>query len=730
MHDEQKRLIDRRTFIGISATAAASTAVFLSGWGTGDLEKAYGIPGGGLFSDGEVFTIVHTNDVHSYVDVLPYVRGLVDDLASSSQAYSLVSAGDDFAGTPFATLSAGQDVVELMNRAKYDMFTIGNHEYMMNPSDLTAALGASQFSILACNVLSSTKATSPHIKDYEIIEFAGRKIAFIGIAYSQADSPDLFESLERARGLAEADGANYFIGISHLGLSGPPDAQLSTEVAQACPWFTAIIDGHSHTELPAGQIENGVLIVQTGEYGNNIGVTEIQFDDTGVTGAAARLIKIKGNESSCGIVPNADMQNYIAQVNERNDAYVNEVVFSLPELLPGERAVVRTKETSLGNLFADAMRIKTGSAIALLTGAFIRNDLGPGEITRGTLQTTVLSETQLALVDLTGAQILRAIERGLEVYPDQNAVFPHISGLNVVFDKTKVGGGRIVKAALPNGQAIDPHALYSCTVRENVIDFYLGEGFAYVDGVDYHTGHGSQSDAIIDLVNGLSAIPNAIDGRLRVLGESFILRFDGNGATDGSHVPIMVVPGESVTLPACAYIKAGSRFISWVDNAGNRYADEVNLENIEFNEFGELILTAQWEDRTPSLVLDKQSYLPGETVSFSGNDFEPQLDVVFTIHSDPVQVATIAASAVGAVVGSFMIPKNVAPGNHTLVANNGLHQASIPLAISQATGLSSGGSADGMAKAGDDAPLYAAATITAAAAAAATAAAIKNKAKE
>ncbi|MDR1185154.1 MAG: 5'-nucleotidase C-terminal domain-containing protein, partial [Coriobacteriales bacterium] len=390
----EKTMIDRRKFVKLGATAI--TAVFLAGWNLNDKRYAYATPGSGALGAGNVLTIVHTNDVHSYVDVLPYVKGLVDSLNDDGKTVVLVSAGDDFAGTPFASMTAGQDVVVAMNMTEYDMFTIGNHEYLMNPSDFKAVVDKVSFPVLACNVLPSIGNASPSIADYELLDFVGTRIAFIGIAYDQPGAPDLLSSIQAAKQAAENEGATVFIGISHLGLNDPDESRRSTYVADNCPWFSAIVDGHSHTELATGEVrDNGVLVVQTGEYGNNIGVTELSIDGTTVTGAVACLIKIKGNEQTCGIAPDDKVQEFIASVNAKN-AYLNAVVFTLPAKFDGSRESVRTRETALGNMVADSMRLKTGTDIAFVSGASLRIDLGPGDVTLGQLQTALMAETELA----------------------------------------------------------------------------------------------------------------------------------------------------------------------------------------------------------------------------------------------------------------------------------------------------------------------------------------------
>jgi 5'-nucleotidase/UDP-sugar diphosphatase len=635
----EETAIDRRTFVGLSATAI--TAVVLAGWSIKDGSRAYAVPGSGTLGAGNVLTIVHTNDVHSYVDVLPYAKGLVESLEGDGKTVVLVSAGDDFAGTPFATMSAGQDVVTAMNMTGYDLFTIGNHEYNMKADDFKAIVDAVSFPVLACNVLPSTGAASPSIKAYELLDFAGTKIAFIGIAYDQPGAPDLITSIEAAKQAAESDGATVFIGISHLGLTDPDEQRRSTYVADVCPWFSLIIDGHSHTELATGEVrDNGVLVVQTGEYGNNIGVTELSIDATSVTGVVASLIKIKGNETTCGITPDAAVQGFIASVNERNDAYVNAVVFTLLAKLDGSRANVRTRETALGNMIADAMRAKTGTDIAFVSGASLRSDLGPGNVTRGQLETALLAETELAHIVITGAEVLNILEDGLSTYPEQYFLFPHISGIRVAFDAAKPAGARVVYAALANGMLINPTKTYSVTVRADIVSAYLSGADEYVEGVHYFTGYGLQSEAVIAFANS-HTVATEPDGRLRLRGTSYTLRFNGNGADRGSMNPIELAYGEVIRIPECAFTRKDYYFVGWISDAGKAYQSGQEAVDIDIAANGEALLLAQWMKKGSGSQTQVGSALPA-----TGDGY------TLPVAASAAAAASLAALAVAAKLGA------------------------------------------------------------------------------
>ncbi len=74
-------------------------------------------------------TIIHTNDVHSRVDIEPYVAGLANARRAAGEQVLILSAGDVLHGQTIATLSRGQNIVDIMNAVGYDAMTPGNHDF-------------------------------------------------------------------------------------------------------------------------------------------------------------------------------------------------------------------------------------------------------------------------------------------------------------------------------------------------------------------------------------------------------------------------------------------------------------------------------------------------------------------------------------------------------------------------------------------------------------------------
>ncbi len=85
----------------------------------------------GVEKNGELY-ILFTSDVHCGVEQGFGYAGLQqirDTLEEQGYETLLVDNGDAIQGESIGTLSKGEAIIDLMNDLKYDVATIGNHEF-------------------------------------------------------------------------------------------------------------------------------------------------------------------------------------------------------------------------------------------------------------------------------------------------------------------------------------------------------------------------------------------------------------------------------------------------------------------------------------------------------------------------------------------------------------------------------------------------------------------------
>ena len=437
----------------------------------------------------EDITILHTNDVHC--DYEKYAK--VATLHKSADL--LVDAGDHVQGGVIGTLSKGEYIVDIMNYLKYDAAVPGNHEFDYGMDQfLHIAKDLAKYPYISANFTG--KDGKPYFDAYKIFEVKGVKVAFVGVCTPETftkstptyfqdangnyiygfcegnNGADLYNAVQKAIDAAKAAGADYVIGLGHLGIDEQSSPWMSKEVIANTTGFDAFIDGHSHStfsETIKDKSGKEVVFEQTGTKLANVGKLTIKTDGT----IAHENIDLSAVEED------ADAKAYIAGITEKFDALQKQVVAKTTVTLTtkgadGKRAV-RSAETNLGDLCADAYRLLLGADVAFVNGGGVRADINAGDITYGDIINVHPFGNSACLVEVTGQQLKDALELGSAAYPGESGGFLQVSGLTYTInadipssvvknDKSefvKVDGAYRVSDIMVGGQPLDVNKTYT-----------------------------------------------------------------------------------------------------------------------------------------------------------------------------------------------------------------------------------------------------------------------------
>ncbi|MFR9058750.1 InlB B-repeat-containing protein [Eubacterium callanderi] len=158
----------------------------------------------------------------------------------------------------------------------------------------------------------------------------------------------------------------------------------------------------------------------------------------------------------------------------------------------------------------------------------------------------------------------------------------------------------------------------------------------------------------------------------------YSIRFDGNTADGGSMGDQAMTYDEAADLELNSYTKTGYTYKGWntqPDGSGTAYTDGEEVSNLTTADGETVLLYAQWRLRTPSIVTSQSAGKHGDTVTVTGEDFEPNAEVTFTLHSTPKEVGKAPADTEGKVTLTFQVPFDTEEGDHQLRADNGIHSA-------------------------------------------------------
>ncbi|WP_419018251.1 InlB B-repeat-containing protein [Eubacterium callanderi] len=191
-----------------------------------------------------------------------------------------------------------------------------------------------------------------------------------------------------------------------------------------------------------------------------------------------------------------------------------------------------------------------------------------------------------------------------------------------------------------------------------------GEGTAYSDGQN--------------VVNLTTTDGEVVKLYAQWRANKYSIRFDGNTADGGSMGDQAMTYDEAADLELNSYTKTGYTYKGWntqPDGSGTAYTDGEEVSNLTTADGETVLLYAQWRLRTPSIVTSQSAGKHGDTVTVTGEDFEPNAEVTFTLHSTPKEVGKAPADTEGKVTLTFQVPFDTKEGDHQLRADNGIHSA-------------------------------------------------------
>ena len=452
-----------------------------------------------------VLHILHTNDVHSRIESINKYDStcseeeeaaqecfggsarFVTKIAELRQQFEdvgepviLLDAGDQFQGSLFYTTYKGKAAAEFMNRLGYDAMAVGNHEFDDGPETLAAFMDSVDFPVISANIdASQNKALHDKLVGHTIVEAGGERIGIVGgttLGTPEISSPgddvifmDDIESIRADVQDLTDQGVNRIIALTHEGYRR--DQELAAQVSG----LDAVVGGHSHS--PLGEMENAegpyptmvagadgaeVPVVQAYAYSKYLGHLKLTFDDDG------NVLKAEGEPilMDASVEPDSDTLDRVREMAAPIQELRQKVVAETSAPIDGDRVNCRARECEMGDLVADAMldRVRDqGITIAILNGGGLRASIDAGPVTMGEVYTVLPFQNTLATFQLTGADVIAALENGASQYEEQAGRFAQVAGLKYTVDPAAPPGSRISDVMVKRDgdwAAIDPQAIY------------------------------------------------------------------------------------------------------------------------------------------------------------------------------------------------------------------------------------------------------------------------------
>lgn len=490
-------------------------------------------------------TILHSNDIHSHLDLLPEQAAYIKNYRSQYPDSLLLNAGDNFTGTMYYTYLKGQAEQAFLNQLGYDYTILGNHEFDDGDGVLASFVEGLKMPVLAANVslasdpdlgvladgqplLAPSVEGGGRIYPYAVANLSGHRIGIIGLT-----TPDTLTSSSPGKSIGisspetaarqavtdlEKQGINNIVVISHIGWD--EDIKLAGSV----PGIDVIIGGHSHTvpeHYPTlvGDPLCPTLIVQAGCDSAYLGFLQAAFDSEGhiiASQSPGKLIAVGSKDPA-----DPDASRLLASFDQQLQGYTHTVLGKSLVDMPADRAMVRSQETLISDLVADAILESAASykpEIALYNAGSCRGAIQSGDLSASDIMNVIPYNNNLLMVDVQGSIIEAALENGLGKVETLGGGFPVVAGMRYAYNPALPAGHRLVTVdVLENGtyKPLDSTKQYRVITN----DWIIGGGDGYTMfkglpatelGVDVYT-------AMSGFIQRHTPLNPQLDGRIKSL---------------------------------------------------------------------------------------------------------------------------------------------------------------------------------------------------------------------
>ncbi|TXS00391.1 bifunctional 2',3'-cyclic-nucleotide 2'-phosphodiesterase/3'-nucleotidase [Bacillus sp. SH7-1] len=435
--------------------------------------------------------ILETSDIHVNLMNYDYYQTKTDNKVGLVQTATLVNKareeaknsvlfddGDALQGTPLGDYVANKindpknsvdpsythPLYRLMNLMKYDVISLGNHEFNYGLDYLNKVISKTKFPVINSNVYKDDKDNNEendqnyfkpyHVFEKEVEDESGQKqkvkIGVMGFVPPQVmnwdkanlegkvKAKDIVETAKKMVPKMKAEGADVIVALAHSGVDksgynvGMENASYYlTEV----PGVDAVLMGHSHTEVK--DVFNGVPVVMPGVFGSNLGIIDMQLKK--VNGkwevqkeqSKPQLRPIADSKGNPLVKSDEKLVNEIKDDHQATIDYVNTAVgkttapinsyFSLVQDDPSVQLVTNAQKWYVEKLFAENGQYSKYKGIPVLSagapfkaggrnGATYYTDIPAGTLAIKNVADLYVYPNTLYAVKVNGAQVKEWLE--------------------------------------------------------------------------------------------------------------------------------------------------------------------------------------------------------------------------------------------------------------------------------------------------------------------------------
>jgi 2',3'-cyclic-nucleotide 2'-phosphodiesterase (5'-nucleotidase family) len=388
-------------------------------------------------------------------------------------------AGDMLSPSLMSSFDKGAHMIALANMTPPDIFVPGNHEYDFGKAVFLQRMREAKFPVYAANLRGPDGQPLAGIKDRSMLTVDGIRIGLTGATAdgspAQSSPEDLqfwptVETVKQQSAALRREGADFVVAVVHA--NRHQDSEIFDSRAA-----DLILSGDDHDLLL--NFDGQTAMVESSfdaHYLTAIDVT-IKTDDSSGRRQVTWWPQFRVIDTA-NIRPDPVVAAKVRELERRLSKELDAPVGTTTVVLDSRTPTMRTREASIGNLFADALRASTSANAVVINGGGIRGGktYPPGtKLTRRDILAELPFTNHVVLIEITGKELKAALENGLSLLPAAAGRFPQVSGLSLVAD-LKLPAGQRIETIKVGDAALDENKIYKIATNDFMAQG--GDGYA------------------------------------------------------------------------------------------------------------------------------------------------------------------------------------------------------------------------------------------------------------
>lgn len=454
----------------------------------------------------------------------PRLAGLLNHYREQPVPLLFISGGGGLAPSAMSSLDMGAHIIDLLNSLEPVAMVAGKREFSFGEDELSLRAYEAAFPVIASNLHDPLTGNNlDGISNTLLMQQRGTRLGFIAVVppitheeynLQRVDVLHPVESIISRAEQLRAAGADRII------------------LTYSCCYrdylnYFAALDQLLHDgviDLAIGKDEHLLLAEHALDrmHPHHIWVTEgdqVAVMELNVAAKPETPLLLEWHaESMNNYAPDPYVMQQVDDYHQRLELLLNEEVGQVMTPFATFQDDVRTTENPLGNLLADVIRAHAGADISLINGGFIRGERSyqAGErLTRRDIMREVPFRDQIVLIEVSGATLLQALENSFSQVEEIKGRFPHVSGMQVIYDTSRPVGQRVQQVHI-GGRPLVEDQQYRLATRQFLATG--GDGFGMFSDHQplRYAGQMTRlvSDILMDYVQRTNSLAPVVEGRL------------------------------------------------------------------------------------------------------------------------------------------------------------------------------------------------------------------------